>query len=128
MFELEVHHHLSNPLQGPDHRYSLLLLLDLIHLVWNLNHHLKVGGELINVITAEMCGRLVVPSQGREALGMGLGEATKRLQVIECAGQERGEERVPGMSTILPSSPSFPSHLAFLISWPYIALTLTLST
>jgi len=54
------------------------------------------GGELINVITAEGCGRLVVPSQGREALSMGLGEATKRLQVIECAGQERGEERVPG--------------------------------
>jgi len=65
------------------------------------------GGELINVITAEMCGRLVVPSQGREALGMGLGEATKKLQVIECAGQERGEERVPGMSIQVHSFHSF---------------------
>jgi hypothetical protein len=63
------------------------------------------SGELINIITAEGCGRLVVPSQGREALGMGLGEATKKLQVIEYAGQERGEERVPGQSCflILPS-------------------------
>jgi CBS domain-containing protein len=54
------------------------------------------GGELMSIITAEGCGRLVVPSQGREALGMGLGEATKSLQIIEHAGQARGEERVPG--------------------------------
>jgi hypothetical protein len=67
------------------------------------------GGELMNIITAEGCGRLVVPSQGREALGMGLGEATKSLQVIECAGQERGEERVPGMSS--SSLPSIPPSL-----------------
>ena len=58
------------------------------------------GGELMSIITAEGCGRLVVPSQGREALGMGLGEATKSLQVIEHAGQARGEERVPGMSLL----------------------------
>jgi hypothetical protein len=50
----------------------------------------------MSIITAEGCGRLVVPSQGREALGMGLGEATKSLQIIEHAGQARGEERVPG--------------------------------
>jgi hypothetical protein len=52
----------------------------------------------MSIITAEGCGRLVVPSQGREALGMGLGEATKSLQVIEHAGQARGEEKVPGTS------------------------------
>jgi hypothetical protein len=52
----------------------------------------------MSIITAEGCGRFVVPSQGREALGMGLGEATKSLQVIEHAGQARGEERVPGTS------------------------------
>jgi hypothetical protein len=56
----------------------------------------------MSIITAEGCGRLVVPSQGREALGMGLGEATKSLQVIEHAGQARGEERVPGTSIPLP--------------------------
>jgi len=56
------------------------------------------NGELINVITAEGCARLVVPSQGKEALGMGLAEAAKMLQQVEYAGQERGEERVPGLS------------------------------
>lgn len=55
----------------------------------------------MSIITAEGCGRLVVPSQGREALGMGLGEATKSLQLLEHAGQARGEERVPGMSLLL---------------------------
>jgi hypothetical protein len=60
----------------------------------------------MSIITAEGCGRLVVPSQGREALGMGLGEATKSLQVIELAGQARGEERVPGMSLPLLISSS----------------------
>jgi hypothetical protein len=33
-------------------------------------------------------------------LGMGLGEAAKALQVVEEAGQERGEERVPGKSEL----------------------------
>lgn len=56
------------------------------------------NGELINIITAEGCARLVVPSQGKEALGMGLAEAAKMLQQVEYAGQERGEERVPGLS------------------------------
>jgi len=73
------------------------------------------GGELMSIITAEGCGRLVVPSQGREALGMGLGEATKSLQVIEHAGQARGEERVPGMS-LLFSSLLFSSNLLFFYS------------
>jgi hypothetical protein len=31
---------------------------------------------------------------------MGLGEAAKALQVVEEAGQERGEERVPGKSAL----------------------------
>jgi len=63
----------------------------------------------MSIITAEGCGRLVVPSQGREALGMGLGEATKSLQLLEHAGQARGEERVPGMSLLLLC---YSSHLS----------------
>jgi CBS domain-containing protein len=61
------------------------------------------NGELMNVITAEGCARLVVPSQGKEALGMGLGEAAKMLQQVEYAGQERGEERVPGEPSFFQS-------------------------
>lgn len=56
------------------------------------------GPDLVNVITAETCARLVVPSEGKQALGMGLEQATKAMQVIEHAGQARGEERVPGRS------------------------------
>lgn len=56
------------------------------------------GPELVNIITVETCARLVVPSEGKQALGMGLDQATKVMQVIEHAGQTRGEERVPGES------------------------------
>lgn len=64
------------------------------------------GPELVNVITAETCARLVVPSEGKQALGMGLEQATKTMQVIEHAGQARGEERVPGTSLVLSSRTS----------------------
>ena len=64
------------------------------------------GPELVNIITVETCARLVVPSEGKQALGMGLEQATKVMQVIEHAGQTRGEERVPGQSC--------PHHLPFL--------------
>jgi len=57
------------------------------------------GPELVGVITAEECARLVVPSEGKQVLGMGLEEAVKGLQVAEHGGQERGEEKVLGMSS-----------------------------
>lgn len=53
-------------------------------------------GELIGVVTVQDCARLVVPSEGRQALGMGLEAFVKTKQSVEQAGTERGEERVRG--------------------------------
>jgi len=54
------------------------------------------SGELISVVTAQDCTTLVVPSEGKQVLGMGLQHMVKALQVIEHAGETRGEERMPG--------------------------------
>lgn len=37
-----------------------------------------------------------MPSEGKQVLGMGLEEMVKKVQYVEEAGQDRGEERVPG--------------------------------
>ena len=52
-------------------------------------------GELIAVVSARECTRLVIPSQGKQVLGMGLEEMVKGMQYAEEAGADRGEERVP---------------------------------
>jgi hypothetical protein len=57
--------------------------------------------ELSGVITVEDCARLVVPSEGKQALGMGLEQAIKSMHLAEHAGQERGEERVLGRFKLL---------------------------
>lgn len=61
--------------------------------------------ELAGVITVEDCARLVVPSEGKQALGMGLEQAIKSMHLAEHAGQERGEERVLGRFTCLTIRP-----------------------
>lgn len=54
-------------------------------------------GELLSVVTARDCTTLVVPSEGKQVLGMGLQQMVKNMQVVEHAGKSWGEERVPGM-------------------------------
>lgn len=54
------------------------------------------GGGLFSIVTAQDCARLVVPSEGKQVLGMGLEQMVKGMQYVEEAGRERGEERVPG--------------------------------
>lgn len=53
-------------------------------------------GGLMSVVTVKECTRVVVPSEGKQVLGMGLEEMVKTVQYVEAAGQDRGEERVPG--------------------------------
>lgn len=53
-------------------------------------------GELKSVVTVKQCTRVVVPSEGKQVLGMGLEDMVKMAQYVEEAGQDRGEERVPG--------------------------------
>ncbi|KAK4686626.1 hypothetical protein P7C73_g3496, partial [Tremellales sp. Uapishka_1] len=52
-------------------------------------------GELVSVVTVKDCARIVVPSEGKQVLGMGLERMGKGMQVIEDGGRERGEERIP---------------------------------
>jgi hypothetical protein len=54
------------------------------------------AGELVSVITVRECATLVVPSQGKQVLGMGLEDMVKGLQVVEEGGRDRGEDRMPG--------------------------------
>lgn len=51
---------------------------------------------LTGVVTTADCARLVVPSEGKQALGMGLGDMCKNVLVGHPEGRDRGEERVPG--------------------------------
>jgi hypothetical protein len=53
-------------------------------------------GTLASVVTVKECTRVVVPSEGKQILGMGLEEMVKKVQYVEAAGQDRGEERKPG--------------------------------
>lgn len=57
--------------------------------------------DLLSVVTARDCTSVVVPSEGKQALGMGLELMVKGLQIQEPAGQARGEERFP-VHTITP--------------------------
>jgi glycine/D-amino acid oxidase-like deaminating enzyme len=52
--------------------------------------------SLVAVVTANDCSKLVVPSEGKQALGMGLGDMCKNVMAEQHGGRERGEERVPG--------------------------------
>jgi len=60
------------------------------------------SGELVSIVTARECASLVVPSEGKQILGMGLEQMVKALQVVEEGGTNRGEERVPGEKTHHP--------------------------
>lgn len=53
---------------------------------------------LVGVVTVNDCSKLVVPSEGKQALGMGLGDMCKNVLAAQDGGVERGEERVPGKS------------------------------
>lgn len=55
---------------------------------------------LSGVVTAADCARLVVPSEGKQALGMGLGDMCKNVLMGHPEGRDRGEERVPGESVV----------------------------
>jgi len=52
--------------------------------------------SLVGVVTVTDCSKLVVPSEGKQALGMGLGDMCKNVMAAQDSGRERGEERVPG--------------------------------
>ena len=56
----------------------------------------SLASDLISVVTAQDCTVLVVPSEGKQVLGMGLEQMVKGLQIVEPAGKTRGEERMPG--------------------------------
>jgi hypothetical protein len=58
----------------------------------------REDGDLISVVDVRQCASLVVPSEGKQVLGMGLAQMVKALHIVEEAGQYRGEERMPGRS------------------------------
>lgn len=60
------------------------------------------AGELMSVVTTQDCTTLVVPSEGKQVLGMGLGQMVKGLQVVEDGGKTRGEEKMPGKHASRP--------------------------
>lgn len=60
-------------------------------------------GALIGVVTVTDCSKIVVPSEGKQALAVSLGEMCKNVQK-DHKGMERGEERVPGMSRTVDKS------------------------
>ena len=53
------------------------------------------AGELMSFVTARDCTTLVVPSEGKQVLGMVLQQMIKGIQVVEHAGKTRGEEKMP---------------------------------
>ena len=59
--------------------------------------------DLLSVVTVQDCAKMVIPSQGREVLSMGLDELVRAVQVNETGGRERGEEKLPGESNRVPT-------------------------
>lgn len=55
--------------------------------------------SLIGVVTTTDCAKLVVPSEGKHALEMGLSEMCKNVLSDHEGGEDRGEDRVPGAAT-----------------------------
>nr|XP_018263821.1 uncharacterized protein I303_03694 [Kwoniella dejecticola CBS 10117]OBR85979.1 hypothetical protein I303_03694 [Kwoniella dejecticola CBS 10117] len=58
---------------------------------------------LISVVRGKDCARLVVPSEGKQALALSLAELIKIVEGDEPAGMQRGEERMP-VHTLPPST------------------------
>ncbi|WVF72179.1 hypothetical protein IAT40_006991 [Kwoniella sp. CBS 6097] len=72
---------------------------------------------LVNIVRAQDCAALVVPSIGREALAMSLADMTKVVEQREEAGSQRGEERVPVKSLFgLPQPPPTQMSLHSVLS------------
>jgi CBS domain-containing protein len=87
------------------------LLANPFDMYGGVNGPASESGQLMSVVTAEECTRVVVPSEGKQVLGMGLGEMVRKVQYVEAAGRERGEERVPGMpidQLLQHTSPNMP--------------------
>ncbi|WWC61098.1 uncharacterized protein I303_103676 [Kwoniella dejecticola CBS 10117] len=68
---------------------------------------------LISVVRGKDCARLVVPSEGKQALALSLAELIKIVEGDEPAGMQRGEERMPATASsrvfIRTSSPAPPN-------------------
>nr|XP_019013562.1 uncharacterized protein I206_01632 [Kwoniella pini CBS 10737]OCF52343.1 hypothetical protein I206_01632 [Kwoniella pini CBS 10737] len=64
--------------------------------------------SLVSVVRGRDCARMVVPSEGKQALTMSLAELIKLVEEDEIAGKERGEERMP--SDIDNAGLRLPSH------------------
>ncbi|KAK6902967.1 hypothetical protein I203_108228 [Kwoniella mangroviensis CBS 8507] len=52
-------------------------------------------GGLISIVRVMDCARIVVPSEGKQALTLSLADLIKLVESEEAAGKERGEERMP---------------------------------
>lgn len=66
--------------------------------------------SLVGVVTVADCSKVVVPSEGKQALGMGLGDMCKKVLSGHHGGRERGEERVPGMSQRVNTADNGSAH------------------
>ncbi|WVQ70046.1 uncharacterized protein L199_008270 [Kwoniella botswanensis] len=52
-------------------------------------------GGLVSVVRVKDCARIVIPSEGKQALTLSLADLIKLVESEEAAGKERGEERMP---------------------------------
>lgn len=73
-------------------------------------------GDLVSIVTVEDCTKLVVPSEGRKVLSMGLEQMVKEVQRIEDGGRERGEERMPVHTIPFSSTLLHAAHLILATS------------
>nr|XP_019001984.1 uncharacterized protein I203_05120 [Kwoniella mangroviensis CBS 8507]OCF65445.1 hypothetical protein I203_05120 [Kwoniella mangroviensis CBS 8507] len=60
-------------------------------------------GGLISIVRVMDCARIVVPSEGKQALTLSLADLIKLVESEEAAGKERGEERMP-IHTLPPTT------------------------
>ncbi|EIW69478.1 hypothetical protein TREMEDRAFT_62339 [Tremella mesenterica DSM 1558] len=106
----------SNPSSGGISRSSSISLSTSPMLVPASPEHLSpidsgCPGDLLSVISVEDCTRLVIPSEGKKVLGMGLEQLVKKIQVKENAGLERGEDKVPVHTISFSATLLHTSHL-----------------
>ncbi|KAL7424002.1 hypothetical protein Q5752_001587 [Cryptotrichosporon argae] len=80
--------------------------------------------DLVGIVTVHDCARLVVPSEGRQVLGMGLERMCKAIQVVDEPGRERGEERIPVHTVTHAQTLLHVAHLLFATSSSRVLLRL----